>query len=690
MRMSKWLFLFILIFAALFSPRAAEAGTRKALLIGVNEYTAVRNCNLLGCENDTDLMSHLLTMKYGFKKNDIKVLRSREATLNGIRRALEEFLTSIAPDDTVVFFFSGHGTRTNDLNGDEPDGYDEALCPRDAVASLTAPRNLLLDDELGSFLGRIPARNLTVILDCCFSGTATRALSDTGTKGLQGGFLTEAVKKKIKFMNPGDFNEAVPASGKRFFDTRAKSGSKEAGTSIILPWVVISGCASYEKSQESSIEVKNRTFPCGLLTKHLFSYLSNNPKDTYEDSLREIKRAVVAENPLQTPQLEGNYLFRGFFKEGFPQAASSEPRARPPVQSPPVQSPPVQSDPVNSVTAVNGATATISTGAGTGITSGSLLAAYPPASTGVEKSSSIGLLRVKTLDAVSCTADIIEGLGRVVPGCPVREKTRVYANAPVTVAIEDFTGADGIAAKLGALPYVKVERGNSDADRLILPSLNGGGYGLYAPDFTLLQDFRRESPGAIAAAAAPSLKSAYYIKCLGNLRNPLEPFSVKLDLDEDKPVYKVGDQLGVTFRTDEDCHLILLHVSSDGLISVIFPNRYDSESFVKKGRKYTIPPFRDGKFLFTYRIAGPSGQEMIKAIATREYIDPWGIDPKSLRSAFREIEGDPVALMKKLLETLRQKLEGTGQGPGGGVSLPVGAGDRASWATDGVTYVIEE
>lgn len=63
-----------------------------------------------------------------------------------------------------VFHFSGHGTQVEDLNGDEADGLDEAICPLDFESE-----GVVTDDELHALL---PEQGTTlVVLDCCHSGT---------------------------------------------------------------------------------------------------------------------------------------------------------------------------------------------------------------------------------------------------------------------------------------------------------------------------------------------------------------------------------------------------------------------------------------------------------------------------------------------------------------------------------------
>jgi hypothetical protein len=76
----------------------------------------------------------------------------------------------------VVFQYAGHGTQLEDLGdepGDEDDGKDEAFCPVDMDKGA-----FLIDDDVRAIFGTIrEGVNVTCFLDCCHSGSITRALA---------------------------------------------------------------------------------------------------------------------------------------------------------------------------------------------------------------------------------------------------------------------------------------------------------------------------------------------------------------------------------------------------------------------------------------------------------------------------------------------------------------------------------
>ena len=67
-----------------------------------------------------------------------------------------------------MFYYAGHGCQVPDEDGDEVDGYDEALCPVDYKAV-----GMILDDEINATIVAPLPRGATLhsVIDTCFSGT---------------------------------------------------------------------------------------------------------------------------------------------------------------------------------------------------------------------------------------------------------------------------------------------------------------------------------------------------------------------------------------------------------------------------------------------------------------------------------------------------------------------------------------
>jgi len=77
-----------------------------------------------------------------------------------------------APNDTFVFYYTGHGDSLPDQDGDEIDGTDEALCT--VINGQCGQWTYLRDDDFSNALGTyVKATNVICVMDCCHSGTIT-------------------------------------------------------------------------------------------------------------------------------------------------------------------------------------------------------------------------------------------------------------------------------------------------------------------------------------------------------------------------------------------------------------------------------------------------------------------------------------------------------------------------------------
>ncbi len=129
----------------------------------------------------------MLTKHFDFPAEDVKTVLDKEATFATIEAAFRSHLIEQAqPGDAVVFYYSGHGTRTPDGNGDEAVQFDESLCPVDSLPDNES--SWLTDDILNLWLSQLQTTQVTVILDSCFSGTATRAGGEYRSKFADFGF----------------------------------------------------------------------------------------------------------------------------------------------------------------------------------------------------------------------------------------------------------------------------------------------------------------------------------------------------------------------------------------------------------------------------------------------------------------------------------------------------------------------
>ena len=179
----RWLFVVCSFFVICLQLVHAE---QYALLVGVWDYENP-NLQLEAPPNDLKLMEAVLSA-HGVTQGQMHILTNPNKAQ--IQRKFRELSRRLTSSDSLLFYFSGHGTQIIDklgtFPGDEakgryPDRNDEALLPVDA--DLASPRTYLLDDELNILLQELPTRNVSCIIDTCYSGDILREIRLGRPKG---------------------------------------------------------------------------------------------------------------------------------------------------------------------------------------------------------------------------------------------------------------------------------------------------------------------------------------------------------------------------------------------------------------------------------------------------------------------------------------------------------------------------
>ncbi|UCB43023.1 MAG: DUF4384 domain-containing protein [Dehalococcoidales bacterium] len=83
-------------------------------------------------------------------------------------------------------------------------------------------------------------------------------------------------------------------------------------------------------------------------------------------------------------------------------------------------------------------------------------------------------------------------------------------------------------------------------------------------------------------------------------------------------MHRIGDKITILFRSSQDCYLHLINLGTSGKVTVLFPNLYFQDSFIRANRIHSIPGEGNP---FEYKLSGPEGTERIKAIATTTKVD---------------------------------------------------------------------
>lgn len=154
------------------------SATKRALLIG-SRTKDLDGKELQGTENDVQIMAVVLK-KYGF---EIRSCIGSNATRNGILEAWKNIISATSADDVVVIYYSGHGAYV-EFKSDEWEDHPQRdsvkyIVPTDIEQSTEDDFRGILDIEMSCMLRDTTEKtgNVTLILDCCFSGRMVRGPS---------------------------------------------------------------------------------------------------------------------------------------------------------------------------------------------------------------------------------------------------------------------------------------------------------------------------------------------------------------------------------------------------------------------------------------------------------------------------------------------------------------------------------
>ena len=290
-----------------------------ALLIGVDCYLPNRlpgggyYPSLGGCVRDITHVKEFLQRKLGMPEGRILKLTATNTgavepsepqdqlpTYENMVAAFKKLTQMVQPGDQVYIHYSGHGGRAStafpELKG--ADGLDEALVPTDIGNS---EARYLRDIELAHLLKAMVDKGLTVtvVLDSCHSGGATRG---------EGGAVSRGIGIVDTTPRP---TESLVASHHELAETwqtlsEGMTRTVKLGSGWLLEpkgYVLLAACRASESAYEYAFEGWQRN---GALTYWLLDSLKQiGPGLTYTLLHHRILAKVHGQFVQQTPQLQG-------------------------------------------------------------------------------------------------------------------------------------------------------------------------------------------------------------------------------------------------------------------------------------------------------------------------------------------------------------------------------------------------
>jgi uncharacterized caspase-like protein len=136
--------------------------SKRAVVIGINEYRDTRLATLQGAENDAAEIRYQLMTFGGFDIPDSAFLTGKQATSSAIREAISDLLYGTDEQTISLCYFSGHGFA--DAFGE---GY---LASYDIECARPWVNGIRMTDVRQRLLKAKNKKACILLLDCCYSG----------------------------------------------------------------------------------------------------------------------------------------------------------------------------------------------------------------------------------------------------------------------------------------------------------------------------------------------------------------------------------------------------------------------------------------------------------------------------------------------------------------------------------------
>jgi len=266
-----------LILIILFSVTNVYAENH-ALLIGIANYHIKP---LSGPINDVTLLKSILTEKWSFKKDNIKLILNKAGTKKNILAGIKSLYKNSKPGDNIFIYMSGHGTSARDKSFNSPlPTTSGAFIPID-IENLKSKSEIIKHliigrTDLKPLLQKFDnnGRHVFVAIDACYSGNTVRGL-----------YTKQQLPSRFISLNE------ISSSSETIDETIANtlSESLSNNNSNLYPYkniYYLSASGEYEPAQEIKPEMLDR-----------FPTIDGKPHGAFSDTLlRVLNKDLIADN----------------------------------------------------------------------------------------------------------------------------------------------------------------------------------------------------------------------------------------------------------------------------------------------------------------------------------------------------------------------------------------------------------
>jgi hypothetical protein len=147
---------------------------RYAVVIGVEQYRQGL-ATVEFASHDARVMRDYLTKTLGYPDENVAMLVNEHASKSDVEKYIERWLPNhVDHDSSVLVYYSGHGAPN-------PVTQESFLVPYDGDPMFLEITGYSLK-RLYDQLGKLPAKNVVVMLDSCFAGTGERSVIAKGMR----------------------------------------------------------------------------------------------------------------------------------------------------------------------------------------------------------------------------------------------------------------------------------------------------------------------------------------------------------------------------------------------------------------------------------------------------------------------------------------------------------------------------
>ncbi|KAF8594925.1 hypothetical protein BDV93DRAFT_576869 [Ceratobasidium sp. AG-I] len=274
-------------------PSISQEPHLHGLFFGIDEYESPSYHNLSGAIQDVNNMVDYFHHDLGVPLEQLTIRRNSEATRSRIISDIQALSNNplIKKQDPIVIYFSGHGCTPK-----RPQNWPviQAIVAYDSnTPDLDGELiGVIPDYTINVLLGQLASRwgdNITVIFDCCHSGSGTRV-------ELEGRAIRGVDTKDVPPLTDSDDSEILPA-GSAVLSGRVQRG---LGTHVLL-----AACAPDQKAGDTK---EGGEFTIALIEVLRKLGASNL---TYKRCIQELR--LPRNLNRQDPQCEGCHINRRFF-----------------------------------------------------------------------------------------------------------------------------------------------------------------------------------------------------------------------------------------------------------------------------------------------------------------------------------------------------------------------------------------